>query len=100
MKQAGMNHPDYDIIKLSQLDENSVPEEKTAVDLYAMAKKVISRLEGPAAARNISVELIGEHAKILGIPSIIEEMIYNLYDNAVKYNKENGKNKDYSQGRA
>jgi hypothetical protein len=41
--------------------------------------------------KNISVEIMGEHALVNGIPSVIEEMIYNLYDNAIKYNKENGK---------
>ena len=80
-----------DIIKLSQLDENSVPLEREMVDLYETVKRVVGRLEGPAELKNISVEIMGEHALVNGIPSVIEEMIYNLYDNAIKYNKENGK---------
>lgn len=80
-----------DIINLSQLDENSIPEEKMSVDLYEVAKKVMNRLGAPASIKKISVELIGEHAKVLGIPNILEEMVYNLFDNAIKYNKENGK---------
>lgn len=79
-----------DIIKLSQLDDERIATEKEAVDLYQSAEDVLLRLEKIAAARHISLKLSGEHAVIRGIPSIITEIIYNLCDNAIKYNKENG----------
>lgn len=79
-----------DIIKLSQLDDHKIATEKEEVDLYKSAKEVLQRLEKIAAAQHVSMELSGEHAIIMGIPSIITEIIYNLCDNAIKYNKENG----------
>jgi len=80
-----------DIIKLSQLDENSIPEEKELIDLYEISENVIALLKNEARLRNVSVEIIGKHAEIMGNSRILEEMIYNLCDNAIKYNKENGK---------
>lgn len=79
-----------DIIKLSQLDENSIVEQKEPVDLYDSAAIVIERLSVSAQKRGIAINLEGEHAIISGVPSMISEIIYNLCDNAVKYNKENG----------
>lgn len=79
-----------DIIKLSQLDENSIVEQKEPVDLYDSAAIVIERLSVSAQKRGIAINLEGEHALINGVPSMISEIIYNLCDNAVKYNKENG----------
>jgi len=80
-----------DILQLSQLDENLIPDEKETVDLYELSKKVITHLKNEARQKNISVELFGEHVKIIGISRILEEMVYNLCDNAIKYNKINGK---------
>ena len=80
-----------DILQLSQLDENLIPDEKETVDLYEISKKVITHLKNEARQKNISVELFGEHVKIIGISRILEEMVYNLCDNAIKYNKINGK---------
>ncbi len=79
-----------DIIKISQLDENSLSAEKQPIDLYASAKTVVSRLKSVAAKRNIALSVSGTSAQIDGIPAIIEEMIYNLCDNAIKYNKDDG----------
>jgi two-component system phosphate regulon sensor histidine kinase PhoR len=79
-----------DIIKLSQLDDHRIATEKEEVDLYKSAKEVMQRLESIAETQHISMELIGEHAVIRGIPSIITEIIYNLCDNAIKYNKKGG----------
>lgn len=79
-----------DIIKISQLDDHRIATEKEEVDLYKNAKEVLQRLEKIAEAQHISMELTGEHAVIMGIPSIITEIIYNLCDNAIKYNKEGG----------
>lgn len=79
-----------DIIKLSKLDENSFPEEFSEVDLMESAKDVIERLSMKAEEKGVSMYLEGSHAKIHGIPSLCNEIIYNLCDNAIKYNRENG----------
>ena len=80
-----------DIIKLSRLDENAVEEKKERIELYSICETIIGRLESAAAKRGIEFELIGAKTEIVGIPRIIDEIIYNLCDNAVKYNRENGK---------
>lgn len=79
-----------DIIKISELDGQSIPYEKETVDLYELSKEVIGRLEKEADKKNITFHLIGGRAEIIGVHKILEEMLYNLCDNAIKYNKENG----------
>ena len=80
-----------DIMKLSQLDENSIPADPVAVDLYQLAASVIERLKRQAEERNIAVDLDGGTAIVQGIPNVLEEMIYNLCDNAIKYNRDGGR---------
>ena len=79
-----------DIIKISQLDEGIAEPERQAVDLYKIAESAIALLEKAAEKQNIKIHLSGESSMITGEKSIIEEMIFNLIDNAVKYNKPNG----------
>ena len=79
-----------DIIKLSELDEKNPSFEKESVDLYSVSENVINELAAAAQKKNISTSLIGEHYEIIGVRKIIEEMLYNLFDNAIKYNKVNG----------
>ena len=79
-----------DIIKISELDGQSIPYEKEMVDLYELSNEVIERLEKEADKKNITFHLIGGRAEIIGVHKILEEMLYNLCDNAIKYNKENG----------
>ncbi len=79
-----------DIIKISELDGQSIPYEKETVDLYELSKEVVGRLEKEADKKNITFHLIGGRAEIIGVHKILEEMLYNLCDNAIKYNKENG----------
>ena len=79
-----------DIIKLSQLDENNIPLEKEPVDLLLVAKEVKTRLRHIIAKSGVEFKLIGESAVVNGIAPILSEMIYNLCDNAIKYNKSNG----------
>ncbi|MGN0601794.1 MAG: ATP-binding protein [Oscillospiraceae bacterium] len=79
-----------DIIKISELDENSGQFEEGTVDLYELSQEIIKRLKMEADKKNVTFHLSGESAKIIGVPKIIDEMIYNLCDNAVKYNKDNG----------
>ena len=61
---------------------------KETVDLYELSKEVIGRLEKEADKKNITFHLIGGRAEIIGVHKILEEMLYNLCDNAIKYNKE------------
>ncbi len=79
-----------DIIKLSELDEKSVQTAKENVDLYELSCEIIKRLKPVADKHFIELRLFGEHTRILGTRKILSEMIYNLCDNAIKYNKKNG----------
>ncbi len=79
-----------DIIRISQLDENTFTEEKEEVDLIAAAKEAASVLEASARGMKVTLSVNGEKTTVLGIRSVIYEMLYNLMDNAVKYNKEGG----------
>ena len=79
-----------DIVSLSKLDENSVPYEDTETDLYNLAEEVVERLKRRAKEKNISLSVVGEHVSITGNRTVLDEIIYNLCDNAVKYNNEGG----------
>ncbi|MBQ7976127.1 MAG: PAS domain S-box protein [Clostridia bacterium] len=79
-----------DIMKISELDEGVAPLEKEQVDLCELSKAVIKRLTPVASKRNITLNVIGDTAYVHGVKKILDEMIYNLCDNAIKYNKENG----------
>lgn len=79
-----------DIIKLSKLDEGNVELEKENVDLYQLTREIVSRLSLQAEKRKVKIEVVGEHVECFGIRQILDEMIYNLCENAIKYNRENG----------
>lgn len=79
-----------DIIKISELDEKNVQTTSEEVDLYELSSEIINRLEPVADKRNISLNLIGESTVVSGTEKILDEMIYNLCDNAIKYNVDNG----------
>lgn len=79
-----------DIIRLSQLDEEKAGIEKTSLDLYVRAAEVVERLKDHAKAQGVKLELIGVPTVVAGAEQILDEMIYNLCDNAVKYNKPGG----------
>lgn len=80
-----------DIIKLSRLDEGRVELEKEEVDLYELSREIISRLAPQAAKNRVRLELTGESVKYIGIRQILDEMIYNITENAIKYNNPGGK---------
>ena len=80
-----------DIIKLSQLDGKDIAVKMESIDLYETSQAVMGHLEAAAEKRNIKMFLSGKHLVITGAEQIIEEMIFNLIDNAIKYNKTGGK---------
>ena len=79
-----------DIIQLSRLDENSTQFQRAPVDLYDLCAQSIERLSTVAARQSVTLELTGEHAEIMGVEQLLKEMIYNLLDNAIKYNVPGG----------
>ena len=79
-----------DIIQLSRLDENSTQFQRAPVDLYALCAQSIERLSPVAARQSVTLALTGEHAEIEGVEQLLKEMIYNLLDNAIKYNVPGG----------
>lgn len=80
-----------DIIKLSQLDENTFTDTKERVDILSLAELAASRLKTAADSKHVTINVSGVRAEYTGMSSVLEEMIYNLLDNAVKYNREGGR---------
>lgn len=80
-----------DIMSLSKLDESSEFEQMEDVDIYELAGEVLVRLERAVLEKNIKTKLIGEHIVYFGNRTVLEEVIYNLCDNAVKYNFDGGR---------
>ncbi len=79
-----------DIIRVSRLDEGADVMERERVDLYRVASSVVEHLKPVADKAGIKLTLKGETAPITGVSAIIEEIIFNLCENAVKYNKPEG----------
>lgn len=79
-----------DIIKLSRLDEKESAIEKEMVSLDALTKEVVNRLKPIAAAREISLHLETTPISFFGVSQVLQEMVCNLVDNAIRYNKEGG----------
>lgn len=80
-----------DILKLSQLDENTFSDQRERVDLYELAQSAAERLRPQADEKHVTISVTGERSEFTGIATVLEEMIYNLVDNAVKYNKQGGR---------
>lgn len=79
-----------DIIRLSQLDEN-VESATETVELMSVANEVVEVLSASASEKNISLYVDGEPCTIFGVQRYIYEIIYNLCDNAIRYNVDGGK---------
>ena len=78
-----------DIIRLSQLDEGAeMPRE--SVDLYDEAAEAEENLRTAAEEKGVKLSLTGEGAEISGVRRLVYEIIYNLCDNAIKYNRPGG----------
>lgn len=80
-----------DIIKISRLDEGGFSGSWEKKDLHQLAASVLEQVRPAAEKRNITLALRGESAIARGVPQILEEIVYNLCDNAVAYNKDGGK---------
>ncbi len=80
-----------DILNLSRQDEADVQLEREDFDLSSLARDVAGRLKASAKKNGVVITVIGDKAEINGVKSIVDEMVFNLVDNAVKYNKQNGR---------
>ncbi len=79
-----------DIIKLSRLESRAEMPEKHLVDLYEVCDTVLSHLEPMAEKQQVTLTLTGEPVSVLGAEATLYEMVYNLCDNAIKYNRPGG----------
>ena len=79
-----------DIIRLSSLDEGAVDSQREPVELLALCAGVCNSLQPAAQEAQVSLRVDGETATIFGVRSILEEMVFNLCDNAIKYNRPQG----------
>ena len=80
-----------DIIKLSRLDENQVPMERESVDLLETARDVVQQLASVARKNGVTLVTNGSHGVVNGVRQVLGEMVYNLCENAVKYNRPGGR---------
>ncbi len=79
------------IMELSRLDENKTLDEFEDVDLLNLAQSVVLRLKHKAQTKGVTLNVSGSSACVCGVQSILSEVLYNLVDNSIKYNKDNGK---------
>ena len=79
-----------DIIRLTQLDGGEIPYDEDVIDLHELACEVVDRLANVAEAAGVTLSVSGSSVGVRGTRQIIEEMVYNLCDNGIKYNKEGG----------
>lgn len=79
------------IMELSRLDENKTLDEFEDVDLLKLAQSVTLRLKHKAQTKGVTLNVSGSNACVCGVQSILSEVLYNLVDNSIKYNKDNGK---------
>ena len=79
-----------DVIKISQLDEGKIQFEKETVDLYEETREIFKHLEPKAEEAGVHMYLYGPHIKVNTVKTILEEILTNLCDNGVKYDKPGG----------
>lgn len=80
----------HDIIQLSQLEEYDYKPIIDYVNLMPVVEYCVEALSVKAQKKNVAVHVSGEECKVKGTKSLIEELVYNLVENAIKYNVENG----------
>ena len=79
-----------DIIRISRLEDPTAPLEREQLDLYSKAQEVVNNLQRKAQQRDVTLTLEGESLEMEAIPTLLYEMIFNLADNAIKYNRPGG----------
>jgi len=79
-----------DILRLSELDSTEEEMEAETVNLYQMAATCVEMLEHSALKHKVTLQLTGEDCIVQGNKTMLDELLYNLCDNAIRYNKENG----------
>ena len=79
-----------DIIRLSHLDEDSYDMKPEEIDLYTLADETLKALSSEAKNANVTMSLNGQSTVVQGIPQLLQSIIYNLCDNAIKYNHSGG----------
>ena len=80
-----------DIIQLSRLDEGHLEQQEEAVDLFELSHDIVGRLSSKADDCGVHVELTGESCIVTGVKRLLDEMIYNITENAIKYNHAGGR---------
>lgn len=79
-----------DIIELSRLEEDTAAPQRESVDLYTLAEETLASLCPAAERRDVTLTLCGGEAAVQGVRTALQELVYNLCDNAVKYNRPGG----------
>ena len=79
-----------DIMTLSELDERERQHSEEAVDLYALAQQYAETLKSAAMVRGVTVQVLGKPTVVIGNRALLNELVYNLMDNAIRYNRDNG----------
>lgn len=79
-----------DMIRFSHLDEGADDLKREKVDLLLLAEETVKALQAEAETAHVTLTLDGEHAVIEGVSQLLQSIIFNLCDNAVKYNREDG----------
>ena len=79
-----------DIIRLSQLDEGE-PMPAEPVELLALAREAAESLQSAAADRNVTITVEGEPVELTGVRRLLYEIVFNLCENAIKYNTDGGR---------
>ncbi len=79
-----------DIISLSRLDEGQENMNRMKVNLYQLAEGIKNELEAFVKENKVTLELIGDNVVMDGIPQLLHSMVYNICENAIKYNRPQG----------
>ena len=79
-----------DILRLSQLDEGSLELKPQEVDLKQLAQETITSLQPKAEQREVTLSVTGDAPTVTTDPALLGEILYNLLDNAIKYNRPQG----------